>query len=159
MSKRIIAIIAVLFLSISVFGCDQLSGLTGNSGQNSSSDFKIVKAVKLGKSWEMKQMSFTVGAGKSLDILLKLNDGDKLDGYFYLEEGDAVNFDIKGKTPLFDSEDADRFSFVASQAEGETYTLTFRNPADEDESRKSVSVFLEVIYPQSGSIFIPVEGG
>ena len=157
--KVFIAVAALMVLSALLFtGCDELSGLAGSSGQNASSDFKIVKSVKLGDDWEMKQMSFKVAPGDDLDILFKLDDGDEVDGYFYLEKGDAVNFRITGKTQLFRSEDEDRFSFAASQAEGDTYTMTFVNPADED-SNKSVNVFLEVIYPQSGSIFIPVEGG
>ncbi len=159
MGKRIFVIGAALLLSVTAFGCEQISGITGNSGQNPSADFKIVKAVELGVDWEMKQMSFAVGPGKSLDILLKLGDGDDVDGYFYLEKGDAVNFAVTGKTVLLESEDADRFSFTARQPEGDTYTLTFRNPADEEDTGKTASVFLEIIYPQSGSVFIPAGGG
>jgi hypothetical protein len=89
-------------------------------------------------------------------ILLKLADGDKVDGFFYLEKGDTVDFRITGKTQIFRSNEADRFSFTASQSQGDTYNLLFRNTADEDETQKSITVSLEVIYPLKGEIYVPV---
>jgi len=105
----------------------------------------------------MKEIKFDIGAEEEVAILLKLSDGDKVDGYFYLEKGGEIDFRITGKTLLYQSAVQDRFSFTASQSEGDTYTLSFRNPATDDEQRE-LTVFLEVIYPVSGSIYVPVEG-
>ncbi len=157
MIKRIIIVILLLLLLL-LLGCEEISSLTQDMSQTSSStNLKIVKAVELGSEWEMKQMSFGVGAGDEVAILLKLSDGDKVDGYFYLEKGDEIDFRITGKTLLYKSLVQDRFSFVASQAQGDTYNLAFRSAADEDDQQAKVTVFLEVIYPIDGSIYVPVE--
>ena len=158
MIKRIIIAIMILSL-VSILGCEEISRLTQEQTQKSSStNLKILKAVELGSEWEMKQMRFDVGAGDEVAILLKLSDGDKVDGYFYLEKGDSLDFRITGKTLIDKSEVQDRFSFVANQDQGDTYTLTFHNTADDDDRQATVTVFLEVIYPITGSVYIPVEG-
>lgn len=158
MIKRIIIAIMILSL-VSILGCEEISRLTQEQTQKSSStNLKILKAVELGSEWEMKQMRFDVGAGDEVAILLKLSDGDKVDGYFYLEKGDSLDFRITGKTLIDKSEVQDRFSFVANQDQGDTYTLTFHNTADDDDRQETVTVFLEVIYPITGSVYIPVEG-
>ena len=144
---------------VSILGCEEISRLTQEPTQESTpSNLKILKAVELGSEWEMKQIRFDVGAEGEVLILLKLSDGDKVDGYFYLEKGDNIDFSITGKTLIFKSEVQDRFSFIASQAQGDTYTLSFHNAADEDDKQTTVTVFLEVIYPIGGSIYVPVEG-
>jgi len=158
MIKRIIIAIMILSL-VSILGCEEISRLTQEQTQKSSStNLKILKAVELGSEWEMKQMRFDVGAGDEVAILLKLSDGDKVDGYFYLEKGDSLDFRVTGKTLIDKSEVQDRFSFVANQDQGDTYTLTFHNTADDDDRQATVTVFLEVIYPITGSVYIPVEG-
>ncbi len=161
--------IAVMLLSlVSLLGCEEISSLTEGQAQTSSdSNLKIVKAVELGAGWEMKQMTFTVGAGKEVLILLKLSPGDKVDGYFYLEKGEDIGFSITGKTLLYRTAprvgadgtgtSSDRFSFTTTEEEGDTYTLAFRNPAGDEERQTPVAVFLEVIFPASGSIYIPVD--
>lgn len=154
-------IVAVMILSlVSILGCKELSGLT-QEGTQTSSNLKILKAVELGSEWEMRQMSFKVGAGNEVLILLKLSDGDKIDGYFYLEKGDDIDFRITGKTLLYRSTGrevaSDRFSLVASQEQGDTYTLAFLNAAGDEERQTAVNVFLGVIYPLSGSVFVPVD--
>jgi len=156
MMKRIV--IAILILSlVAIPGCEEISRLTQETAQTSSpANLKILKSVALGSEWEMKQMRFDVGAEDEVAILLKLSDGDKVDGFFYLEKGEDIDFRITGKGLLYQSEVQDRFSFVAKQAQGDTYTLTFHNPADDDQPTK-VTIFLEVIYPISGSIYVPVE--
>jgi len=166
MLKRIIIAIMLLSLVFTI-GCEEISSLTGGQTQTSSGqNLKILKAVELGSEWEMKQMSFKVGADDEVLILIKLSAGDKVDGYFYLEKGDNIGFSITGKSLLYTSPilvsadkgiTSDRFSFVATQVEGDTYTLTFRNPADDDEPQTTASVFLEVIYPVTGSVYVPVD--
>jgi len=150
--------VIMIFSLLAVLGCQEISRLTGETGQTSSPpNLKILKAVELGSAWEMKEIKFDIGAEEEVAILLKLSDGDKVDGYFYLEKGGEIDFRITGKTLLYQSAVQDRFSFTASQSEGDTYTLSFRNPATDDEQRE-LTVFLEVIYPVSGSIYVPVEG-
>ena len=168
MLKRII--IAIMLLSlVFTLGCEEISSLTGSQTQTSSGqNLKIFKAVELGSEWEMKQMSFKVGADDEVLILIKLSTGDKADGYFYLEKGEDIGFSITGKSLLYASAipvgtgskgiTSDRFSFAATQSEGDTYTLAFRNPADDDDGlRATVSVFLEIIYPVTGSVYVPVD--
>ncbi len=157
MLKKVIIAVILLTLLISFSGCEEISDLTqGVSTSTSQANLKIVKSVELGSAWQMKQISFRVGAGQKVEILLKLADGDKADGFFYLERGDTVDFRITGKSQLYRSTEGDRFSFSASQAQGDTYTLLFRNTADEDEGQ-SITVLLEVIYPLRGEIYVPVE--
>jgi hypothetical protein len=155
---RKIIIIAIMMLSlIPILGCEEISRLTqGTTQEATSPNLKILEAVELGSEWEMKQITFDVGAGDEVAILLKLADGDEVDGYFYLEEGEEIDFSITGKTSLFESEVQDRFSFIASQDQGDTYTLAFRNTTD--DPKKKASVVLEVIYPVGGSVYIPVAG-
>ena len=167
MIKKFVIVLLLLSM-VFVMGCEEISSLTqGGTGASSPESPKILKAVELGSEWEMKQMTFKVEAGDELSVLLKLPEGEKVDGYFYLEKGDSINFEITGKTPVYKSEgedgkggggvSSDRFSFITSQAQGNMYTLTFYNDADDDRPN-TVTVFLEIIYPVSGSIYVPVEG-
>ena len=157
MIRRII--IAILLLSLlSIAGCEEISSLTQDMTPTSSpAGLKILKSVELGSEWEMKQMRLEVEADDEVAILLKLSDGDKVDGYFYLEKGEEIDFRVTGKKLLYRSEVQDRFSFIASQAEGDTYTMTCRNTADEDDKQAKVTLFLEIIYPIKGSVYVPVE--
>jgi len=158
MRKKVITAVILLTLLLTLSGCEELSDLTqGVTTSSSQANLKIEKSVELGGTWQMKQINFRVGAGQEVAILLKLSDGDKVDGFFYLEKGDTVDFRITGKSQLYRSTADNRFSFAASQAQGDTYSLLFRNTAEEDEGQKSITIFLEVIYPLSGEIYVPVE--
>ena len=154
--KAIIATI-ILTLLFPLLGCEEISDLTQSASTSTSqSDLNIERSVELGSEWQMKQIDFKVGAGQEVAILLKLAEGGEVDGFFYLKKGDTVDFRITGKTQIFRSNAADRFSFTASQSQGDTYNLIFRNTTDEDESQKSITVSLEVIYPLKGEIYVPV---
>ncbi|MBM4432704.1 MAG: emp24/gp25L/p24 family protein [Chloroflexi bacterium] len=163
MSKGIITAIVVLSLLFTV-GCKQIQELRGTS---SATTPEVLRTAKLGTDWQMSQMKFEVEAGGELSVMLKLASGDKVDGYFYLEKGKDFAFDIAGNSLIYeikprlvtDSErvTSDRFSFTASQEQGLTYALNFYNTADEDDTQKKIAVFLEVIYPVTGSIFVPLK--
>ncbi len=166
MARKIVIALLVLAL-FSVAGCEELSGLTQDIPQSSSADLKIEKAVELGSAWKMKQMRFRVAAGDETAILMKLSPGEEVDGYFYLEKGEDIRLSITGKQTVYrsplpaggdaDNPASDRFSFIATEAEGDTYTLTFRNPAEEGDGPAGATVYLEVIYPVSASLYVPVE--
>ena len=87
-----------------------------------------------------------------------------MDGYFYLEKGSDISFQIAGNSQIYESQPAgtksdtitsDRFSFTASQAQGIAYFLTF-NPGSDTRVTNEDTVFLEIIYPATGSLSVPI---
>ncbi len=161
MLKIVLAIMVVVQVT-SILGCSQISDLPQLSSPNAPG---IVRGAELGGEWRMDQLRVNVDAGDEALVLLRVDSGDEIDGYFYIEKGEDINFQIIGDSLIYefsaeDTEDSstvasDRFSFIATPAEGNTYTLTFRNPAD--DGKMKVTVFLEVIYPMGGSLFTPIE--
>ncbi len=158
--KKGILFTIIALVTLSLTGCSAVSRITGSS---SSGGPEIVKKADLGTKWTMRQISLELGAGSQMPVLLRLADGDKVDGFFYLEKGNNVDFQITANSLIYKPsiQDAyargitsDRFSFTASQAQGTTYTLMFRNTS---YSNDKVTVFLEIIYPVTGSVFTLLE--
>jgi len=164
MIKRVLILTIALSLIFFV-GCEQVSeikeGLTNSSSEQS---LEIIREAELGADWQMNQMEIQLVADDELSILMKLATGDKVDGYFYLEKGENVAFQITGDSLIYESQDfneddtvgitSDRFSFIADETQGDTYTLTFRNTADDEQGK--VKIFLEAIYPVNASLFVPI---
>jgi len=163
--KRVLALVMALSL-VFTLGCAAISDL-GINRSSSQEGLEIVRKAVLASKWEMNQMRIEIEAGDELPILLKLAEGDEADGYFYLEKGNNIGFNITGNSLVYDSvaqdtEDSgkitsDRFSFVASEEQGTTYTLTLRNTVGTGDPKTKVTVFMEIIYPVTGSLFIPVK--
>ena len=159
--KIVLAIMAVVLLA-TIPGCSQISDL---AQLLSPKDPDIVRGADLGGEWRMDQLRLNIDAGDESLVLLRLDTGDEVDGYFYLEKGESINFQIIGDSLIYesmpqDTKDSskitsDRFSFVATQTQGSTYALTLRNPGDDGKTK--AAVFLEVIYPIDGSLFTTID--
>ena len=164
MIKRCLSLTIVLSL-IFIVGCAELEEMAEGLGTASSAkSLEIIRDAELGTDWQMNQIKVKLGADEEVSIVLKLANGDKVDGYFYLEKGEYVDFEITGDTLIYEPKarkidnsagiSSDRFSFIAEQTQGNTYMLTFRNAVDDEQTK--VTVFLEVIYPVKGSLFVPI---
>ena len=160
-SFKVVKTISMAALALSlllVLGCSEISDVIGTSSPEGPD---IVRQEIIGEKWQMNQMRVHVDAGDESTVLLKLSAGDSVDGYFYLEKGLDIVFQLVGNSLLYELKGTDmgesssmtsnRFSFVATQQQGTTYSLTFRNPTDVNEV-----VFLEVIYPIEGTLFFPI---
>lgn len=127
---------------------------------------KILRNTPLTTEWQMYQLEVTLTSGGKMPIILELANGDKVDGYFYVESGDTnVGFQITANSKLYESPltglpaetpVSDRFSFTATQAQGIAYTLEFRNSNDVTAKTKT-TVFMEIIYPGSSPPWAPIK--
>jgi hypothetical protein len=152
----------MMVIMVSTMGCSQIPSLTDSSSVIKP---KIIRQSELGTKWTMQQMQIEVAAGDEVQLLLKLANADRVDGYFYLLKGDGIEFQVVAAAPVYESQGdnpktpgrvtSDRFTFTASQAQGTTYTLIFRNP-DEKSKETKMSVFTEIVYPITGSIFAQI---
>lgn len=158
MHRRILlASMAVMLLLTLVTGC---AGAT--TGPAAKPRQEILRKSVIGTDWQMYQLRITLPSGTGFPVLLKLADGDKADGYFYLEKGSNVDFSINADSQVYRSTkqasgkiNSDRFSFTASKALGSTYILQLTNSTL--NSTEPQVVFMEVIYPVKGSVYVPLE--
>jgi hypothetical protein len=87
MIKKVLILTIVLPL-IFVVGCSQVSEFTeGMTSKSSQESLKIIREAKLGTDWHVKQMEIELEADDEVSILMRLTNGDKVEGYFYLEKG------------------------------------------------------------------------
>jgi hypothetical protein len=161
MLKRLCVILPIVML-LAASGCSTSnSNVTTTSTQPAG--IKEVRQAQIAQIWEMKQLEINLESSTS--ILLKLAEGSEVSGYFYLTGGNNIDFRISGKSLIYKSTPvavsgnitSDRFSFKASNEQGLAYTLELV-PVEKGNGKKiTPSVFLEIIYPASGEIFVPME--
>ena len=158
-NKNVALAIALVFLTSLLLGCS--GGTKSSAGEVGKHE--IVRQAVLGGKWQMYQLRITLDAGTDFDVLLTLAKGDTVDGYFYPEKGSGAAFNITADSQFVYSSQSvgattagtvsDRYSFTASQAQGNTYVLNFNNTLPDTK----VTMFLEIVYPVTGSIYIPLE--
>ena len=156
--RRVILIIALVSsLALFTFGCSN----TGIFTSSTDASAKILRQTKLSTEYQLFQLEIALPANSDMPIILELENGDKVDGYFYVEKGaDNITFDIKALSTIYtsvlstmpdDTPVSDRFSFTASAAMGKSYILTLANTGDAKST-----VYFEVIYPGDSPIFTPL---
>jgi hypothetical protein len=161
MFKKILCLIVALSL-ISISGCSLVSKAQ-ETGTSTPASVRTVREAKITKTWLMKQME--IDLDKDVSITMELKDGDKAEGYFYLVKGESTAFSISGNSLIYSSKStdtetmritSDRFSFTASQAQGMFYKLTFNAGGSSNGKSSGTTVFLELIYPVTGSLYVPM---
>ena len=139
-------------------GCSSSTG--GSSAAKPSQE--ILRKSVIGTDWQMYQIRLIIPQGQSYPLLLKLGEGDKVDGYFYLEKGSNVDFAINADNEIYHTTanttgkvSSDRFSFTASREQGTTYSLQFSSTGNTTQD----VVFVKVMYPAKSSfaVFVPLE--
>jgi hypothetical protein len=148
MFKKAVIAIIMLALVFSIFGCTSSGGTTTTKPPAS---IEYIREAPLASIWQMKQiqLNFTT----EMSITVELAVGDKVDGYFYVVGGGTIGFSISGISQIYASSSgatSDRFSFTASQDQGIDYKLKFTVVSG------SATVFLELIYPVTGEVLVPI---
>jgi hypothetical protein len=161
MIKRIgIVLAAVLLLAAS--GCSSGAG-SATSTSTQPAGIKEVRQADIGNIWTVTQLE--VNLESTTSILFKLAPGAEVNGYFYLTKGNNVDFRVSGLSLIYQSVPlsasanitSDRFSFTADSAQGIAYTLQLIPDEKAGGKKVTPTVFLEVIYPAAGEIFVPME--
>jgi hypothetical protein len=158
MLRKILCLILALSL-ICVAGCSLVSKAQVTSTTTPAS-VRTVREATISKIWMIKQLEIDLNT--EVPIVLKLKEGDKVDGYFYLEKGTNIGFNVSGSSLIYTSKPdaettrvaSDRFSFTANQAQGIAYTLAFS--ANPGAKNGETTVFLEIIYPVTGTLLVPI---
>src|SRR4030042_2327921 len=156
MVKRILGIMIVLSL-ITVVGCSSVPvAITPTPVAN----VKQVRQAEISGKWVVKQLEINLES--SISIVLMLAEGGTVEGFFYLEKGNNIDFQITGESLIYESKPtdaksasvtSDRFSFTASDGQGKAYTLKLTPGISKDEKNKTdTTVFLEIIYPVTGEV-------
>jgi hypothetical protein len=162
MLKKILCVITAVAL-LGLTGCELISKATETTTTTAPASVRIVREAKIGHTLLMKQMEINLET--EVKIILSLKDGDSMEGYFYLLKGDKVGVTISGISTLYsfttvESGDttvtSDMFSFTANQGQGVAYTMTLTAGTDTEGKKKEATVFLEIIYPATGSLFVPI---
>jgi hypothetical protein len=160
MLKKILCFIIAVSL-IALTGCALVSKAQESSTTTPAS-VTSVREAKIGKTLMMRQME--IGLDSPVSIVITLSENNVVDGYFYLVKGDSISFTITGISAMYTSQPtdtatgrvtSDRFSFASSQAQGLYYTLTLKPATGTNGKSSPTTVFLEVIYPATGSIYVP----
>ena len=157
--------LCVILVTIVVLVASGCSSSTGNvtTTPTQPAGIKEIRQAQIAQAWTMRQLEINLESSTS--ILLKLAQGSDVSGYFYLTRGNNIDFRISGESLVYQSQPvsvsgnitSDRFSFKSSAQQGITYTLELL-PDEKGTGKKVVpSVFLEIIYPASGEIFVPME--
>jgi len=162
MMKKIFVMLAVLTL-LTVVGCSSSSATTAAT-TTPAAGVKQVRQAVLNETWAVKQLEIELDA--AISIMLTLSAGDKVEGFFYLEKGNGLTFQITGESLIYESQPADedtefvtsdRFSFTASNSQGKAYTLKLTAAgAGKTAAKTAAPVFLEIVYPVTGEIFVPM---
>lgn len=156
MLKKVIIGALLVIILLAALGCPSAKTETTTSPAN----VKTIRETTIAPDWAMKQMEITLEG--ETKIVLTLANGDEVDGYFYLISGENISFSISGTSLIYESKatgtgensvSSDRFSFTASQTQGIAYTLKLKPAGDEEAG---ATVLIELIYPATGEIFIPI---
>ena len=162
-----------LFLVISLISIAALAGCSGfdvgsTTGITTTTppSSKILRQSQLAGKLQMYQIEVTLKAGAEFPLIIQLQNGEKADGYFYVEKGgNSIDFQVTGNSQVYQSDmktipsgqaASDRFSFTATQGQGLYYELTLRNTASSGQNTSS-TIFMEVIYSGSEPISAPLE--
>jgi hypothetical protein len=148
MLKRVLVLALLIVSVVSMFGC------TSGDTSDTPASIKYIRNAPLADTWQMKQIELNFKSDMSITI--ELAAGDKVDGYYYVTTTDGVDFSISGISQIYTSEKeatSDRFSFTASQAQGVDYKLKFIATGSEKED---TTIFLEIIYPKTGEVLVPI---
>jgi hypothetical protein len=158
MLKKIACLVLALAL-IAVGGCSLGAKSSTTTTTTAPAAVTSVREATIAKVWTMKQLQ--IDLTKSLGIILTLKDGDTVEGYFYTLKGDLASFNVSGNSQIYASKstnsetslvNSDRFSFTASASQGIAYTLNVTAPSS---AGGKTTIFIELIYPSSGSLYVP----
>jgi hypothetical protein len=146
MLKKAVIAVCLLALAFSIFGCTSSSSTT-----KPPASIEYIREAKIGTIWQMKQIQLNFN--NDMSVTIELAAGDKVDGYFYVVGQGTISFTITGLSQIYASPSgttSDRFSFSASLEQGIDYKLKFTVGSGE------ATVFLELIYPATGQVLVPI---
>lgn len=159
------ALAAVVLSVMLITACSTGSGVVGGSAKPTP---KTIREASLSAKWQLRHITIELAPGQQMPVGLKLADGDRVDGYFYQEKGNApIDFEVSGTSVVYRTTPAgaivpgvssDRFFFVASQAQGNFYYLMFKNVTPAADKAEKAIIFLELLYPSTGSVYTLLNG-